>query len=133
MTAVEVIKAFQSYYGKYNPVVARMVLEYLDGINEDKLELLFRVVLMDYSGQYHYPPDVSVIDSAREGYNKNNEYRQIYSSWLSDARKKIETDKEAKKAELRASNDAIEQRPVVISPASIGYFERIRNKLKEGA
>jgi len=66
MTSEAFVKAVESYYGQYpRPAVRATVGKYLKDWNEDQLDVMFRNLLLTYSGQYKHVPDVAVLENVR--------------------------------------------------------------------
>ena len=69
----EFMTAMKQYYGKYAlPATEAMTRRYLeDEFLEEELPALAETVFRTFSGQYKCTPDIAVIESAKEVYNRN--------------------------------------------------------------
>jgi len=70
MTASAFVHGVEDYYGPYpRPAVRTIVLEYLIAFRPEELDELFKYVILNYSGQYRYTPDVAILEVAKKAIN----------------------------------------------------------------
>ena len=78
MTADAFIKAVEAYYGPYpREAVKRATARYLTDFAPEQLDMIFRNLLLDFSGQYKHTPDIAVIEGVRKDIGTTIAY-----SWL---------------------------------------------------
>ena len=66
MTAEYFVATLVEYYGEYRPIAHKVVLEYAKKqYTEEELDILLRRVILEYSGQYKYPPDVAILEGIK--------------------------------------------------------------------
>jgi len=71
MTTRECLKMIESYYGRYErAVVKETVVDYLGQFRETELEILYQRLILDYSGQYKYTPDVAILEDIKKQINE---------------------------------------------------------------
>jgi hypothetical protein len=63
MTVDKFVTMVEEYYGKYErPAVRKIVTRYLAKLGENFLDRLYQKLVLGYSGQYRYTPDVAILD-----------------------------------------------------------------------
>ena len=70
MTAEEFLEQAKGYYGEYRAGAYPYILGYLRRYSERQLEELWKQTLLEYSGQYRYPPDIAILESAAQSLDK---------------------------------------------------------------
>jgi len=71
MTAHECLKMIESYYGRYERrTVKETVFDYLGQFRDPELEILYQRLILDYSGQYKFTPDVAVLEDIKKRINE---------------------------------------------------------------
>ena len=72
MTAINFVELMEAYYGKYNPTMRAVVLEYLTHDVNIDLKLLSKHVLEEHNSQYKSPPDVAVFAKIKKAIKKHD-------------------------------------------------------------
>ena len=63
MTTDKFVTMVEEYYGKYErPAVRKIVTRYLSKLGESFLDRLYQKLVLEYSGQYRYTPDVAILE-----------------------------------------------------------------------
>lgn len=66
MTREQFLQLLEAYYGKYaRPAQKAAVYQYLAQLAESCLPTLYRRLLLEYSGQFHFTPDVAILEGTR--------------------------------------------------------------------
>jgi hypothetical protein len=79
MTHETFVKSLEGYYGSYpRPVLRRAVLDYVASeYTEAHLDVLYREIVLTYSGQYRHTPDIAVMEKAKAEVNSRSALKQI--------------------------------------------------------
>ena len=63
MTAQGFVAYVEGYYGRYQrPAQKQTVVAYLSRFGEQDLSLISRRLILDYSGQFRFTPDVAILE-----------------------------------------------------------------------
>jgi len=104
VTLKEFIGQCVAYYGEYRPGALAHIQHYLAQYREIELDALWRRVLLDYSGRWHYPPDIAVLEEAARVLDRDSPgYSRL--AWVPPKQKALpepleDTDREAAQAIL---------------------------------
>lgn len=97
MTASKFLKMIEAYYGKYERLtVKETVFDYLGQFREAELEILYQRLILDYSGQYKFTPDVAVLEDVKKRINEE-QWHKVSGNLIGTNRRRLGIISEEKK------------------------------------
>ena len=88
MTHISFIKQIIKYYGDYERRgIQEYVWDYIQEFSERDLDVLFNRLLLEYSGQFRYVPDIEILERKKREINVEED-NKVNGQLIGDRKKK---------------------------------------------